>query len=41
MEEGSQDGMNAMIMDQDSMQSGEGYASNENGYKMEAQGDEY
>ncbi|XP_016124598.1 U1 small nuclear ribonucleoprotein 70 kDa-like [Sinocyclocheilus grahami] len=39
-EEGSQDGMR-MMMDQDSMQSGEGYASNENGYKMEAQGDEY
>ncbi|KAI4899605.1 hypothetical protein NFI96_016511 [Prochilodus magdalenae] len=39
-EEGSQDGM-AMMMDQDSMQSGEGYASNENGYRMEAQGDEY
>lgn len=39
-EEGSQDGMRRM-MDQDSMQSGEGYASNENGYRMEAQGDEY
>uniref|UniRef100_A0A673GAB4 U1 small nuclear ribonucleoprotein 70 kDa n=1 Tax=Sinocyclocheilus rhinocerous TaxID=307959 RepID=A0A673GAB4_9TELE len=39
-EEGSQDGMR-MMMDQDSMQSGEGYASNENGYRMEAQGDEY
>uniref|UniRef100_A0A9J8D2K1 U1 small nuclear ribonucleoprotein 70 kDa n=1 Tax=Cyprinus carpio carpio TaxID=630221 RepID=A0A9J8D2K1_CYPCA len=38
-EEGSQDGMR--MMDQDSMQSGEGYASNENGYRMEAQGDEY
>ncbi|XP_055049940.2 U1 small nuclear ribonucleoprotein 70 kDa [Misgurnus anguillicaudatus] len=37
-EEGSQDGM---MMDQDSMQSGEGYASNENGYRLEAQGDEY
>ncbi|TSQ23933.1 U1 small nuclear ribonucleoprotein 70 kDa [Bagarius yarrelli] len=41
LEEGSQDGMNAMMMNQDSMQSGDGYASNENGYKMEAQGDEY
>ncbi|KAF7697808.1 U1 small nuclear ribonucleoprotein 70 kDa [Silurus meridionalis] len=41
IEEGSQDGMNAMMMDQDSMQSGDGYVSNENGYKMEAQGDEY
>ncbi|XP_051987816.1 U1 small nuclear ribonucleoprotein 70 kDa-like [Xyrauchen texanus] len=41
-EEGSQDGMRMMMMmDQDSMQSGEGYASNENGYRMEAQGDEY
>ncbi|KAF4116098.1 hypothetical protein G5714_003587 [Onychostoma macrolepis] len=39
-EEGSQDGMRMMMMDQDSMQSGEGYASNENGYRMEAQGDE-
>ncbi|XP_036446326.1 U1 small nuclear ribonucleoprotein 70 kDa [Colossoma macropomum] len=39
-EEGFQDGM-GMMMDQDSMQSGEGYASNENGYRMEAQGDEY
>lgn len=39
-EEGSQDGMR-MMMDQDSMQSGEGYASNENGYRMEPQGDEY
>ncbi|KAK7174814.1 hypothetical protein R3I93_001877 [Phoxinus phoxinus] len=38
-EEGSQDGMR--MMDQDSMQSGEGYASNENGYRMEGQGDEY
>lgn len=41
MEEGSQDGLNAMMMDQDSMQSGEGYVSNENGYKIEPQGDEY
>lgn len=40
-EEGSQDGMRMMMMDQDSMQSGEGYASNENGYRMEGQGDEY
>ncbi|KTF84647.1 hypothetical protein cypCar_00027246 [Cyprinus carpio] len=40
-EEGSQDGMRMMMMDQDSIQSGEGYASNENGYRMEAQGDEY
>ncbi|XP_056608915.1 U1 small nuclear ribonucleoprotein 70 kDa [Triplophysa dalaica] len=40
-EEGSQDGMRMIMMDQDSMQSGEGYASNENGYRMEAQGDEY
>ncbi|KAL6476621.1 hypothetical protein MHYP_G00151200 [Metynnis hypsauchen] len=39
-EEGFQDGM-GMMMDQDSIQSGEGYASNENGYRMEAQGDEY
>ncbi|XP_071761306.1 U1 small nuclear ribonucleoprotein 70 kDa [Centroberyx gerrardi] len=38
MEEYSQDGM---MMDQESVQSGEGYGSNENGYKMEAQGDEY
>ncbi|KAG1967967.1 protein lin-7 C [Pimephales promelas] len=38
-EEGSQDGMRMMMMDQDSIQSGEGYASNENGYRMEAQGD--
>ncbi|XP_039543753.1 U1 small nuclear ribonucleoprotein 70 kDa [Pimephales promelas] len=40
-EEGSQDGMRMMMMDQDSIQSGEGYASNENGYRMEAQGDGY
>ncbi|XP_056128266.1 U1 small nuclear ribonucleoprotein 70 kDa [Rhinichthys klamathensis goyatoka] len=40
-EEGSQDGMRMMMMDQDSIQSGEGYASNENGYRMEGQGDEY
>ncbi|XP_067272247.1 U1 small nuclear ribonucleoprotein 70 kDa [Pseudorasbora parva] len=40
-EEGSQDGMRMMMMDQDSMQSGEGYASNENGYRLEGQGDEY
>ncbi|XP_059414130.1 U1 small nuclear ribonucleoprotein 70 kDa [Carassius carassius] len=40
-EEGSQDGMRMRMMDQDSIQSGEGYASNDNGYKMEAQGDEY
>ncbi|KAI2666276.1 U1 small nuclear ribonucleoprotein 70 kDa [Labeo rohita] len=39
-EEGSQDGMRMMMMDQDSMQSGEGYASNENGYRMEGQGDD-
>ncbi|XP_076853191.1 U1 small nuclear ribonucleoprotein 70 kDa [Brachyhypopomus gauderio] len=39
-EEGSQDGM-GMMMDQDSMQSGEGYGSNENGYRMDMQGDEY
>ncbi|XP_041943410.1 U1 small nuclear ribonucleoprotein 70 kDa [Alosa sapidissima] len=39
-EEGSQDGMR-MMMDQESMQSGEDYGSNENGYKMEAQADEY
>uniref|UniRef100_A0A3B4CIC7 U1 small nuclear ribonucleoprotein 70 kDa n=1 Tax=Pygocentrus nattereri TaxID=42514 RepID=A0A3B4CIC7_PYGNA len=39
-EEGFQDGM-GMMMDQDSIQSGEGYASNENGYRMEAQSDEY
>ncbi|KAF7650964.1 hypothetical protein LDENG_00118090 [Lucifuga dentata] len=38
MEEYSQDGL---MMDQESVQSGEGYGSNENGYKMEAQGDEY
>lgn len=38
MEEYSQDGM---MMDQESVQSGEGYGSNENGFKMEAQGDEY
>ncbi|XP_064178177.1 U1 small nuclear ribonucleoprotein 70 kDa-like [Anguilla rostrata] len=36
-EEGSQDGM----MDQESVQSGEGYISNENGYKMEPQVEEY
>ncbi|XP_051743737.1 U1 small nuclear ribonucleoprotein 70 kDa isoform X1 [Ctenopharyngodon idella] len=40
-EEGSQDGMRMMMMDQDSIQSGEGYASNENGYRLEGQGDEY
>ncbi|XP_030649956.1 U1 small nuclear ribonucleoprotein 70 kDa [Chanos chanos] len=39
-EEGSQDGM-MMMMDQDSMQSGEDYTSNENGYKMEPQAEEY
>ncbi|XP_029914166.1 U1 small nuclear ribonucleoprotein 70 kDa [Myripristis murdjan] len=38
MDEYSQDGM---MMDQESVQSGEGYGSNENGYKIEAQGDEY
>ncbi|KAJ8245837.1 hypothetical protein GJAV_G00260830 [Gymnothorax javanicus] len=36
-EESSQDGM----MDRESVQSGEGYISNENGFKMEAQVDEY
>ncbi|KAL4617848.1 U1 small nuclear ribonucleoprotein 70 kDa-like [Arapaima gigas] len=36
-EEGSQDGM----MDQESVQSGEGYMSNENGYKMVPQVEEY
>ncbi|XP_072549404.1 U1 small nuclear ribonucleoprotein 70 kDa [Salminus brasiliensis] len=40
-EEGSQDGLAMGMMDQDSMQSGEGYASNENGYRMEAPGEEY
>ncbi|XP_056144157.1 U1 small nuclear ribonucleoprotein 70 kDa isoform X1 [Lampris incognitus] len=38
MEEYSQDGM---MMDQESVQSGEGYGSNENGYKLEMQGEEY
>ncbi|KAM9528852.1 uncharacterized protein ACWYII_041368 isoform 1-T2 [Salvelinus alpinus] len=37
-EENSQDGL---TMDQESVQSGEGYVSNENGYKMETQADEY
>ncbi|XP_045066767.1 U1 small nuclear ribonucleoprotein 70 kDa [Coregonus clupeaformis] len=36
-EENSQDG----LMDQESVQSGEGYVSNENGYKMATQADEY
>ncbi|KAG7279462.1 hypothetical protein CRUP_038235 [Coryphaenoides rupestris] len=36
MEEYSQDGM-----DRESMQSGDGYGANENGYKMEPQGEEY
>ncbi|XP_023695639.1 uncharacterized protein [Paramormyrops kingsleyae] len=36
-EEGSQDGM----MDQESVQSGEGYISNENGYRMEPRVEEY
>ncbi|CAL8305442.1 unnamed protein product [Merluccius merluccius] len=36
IEEYSQDGM-----DRESMQSGDGYGSNENGYKMEPQGEEY
>ncbi|XP_056461562.1 LOW QUALITY PROTEIN: U1 small nuclear ribonucleoprotein 70 kDa [Gadus chalcogrammus] len=36
MEEYSQDGM-----ERESMQSGEGYGSNENGFKMEPQGEEY
>ncbi|XP_028842134.1 U1 small nuclear ribonucleoprotein 70 kDa [Denticeps clupeoides] len=39
-EEGSQDGM-AMMMDQDSTQSAEGYGSNENGFKMEPPAEEY
>ena len=38
MEEYSQDGM---MMDQQSVPSADGYVSSENGYKMEAPGDEY
>ncbi|XP_046893921.1 U1 small nuclear ribonucleoprotein 70 kDa [Hypomesus transpacificus] len=38
LEDNSQDGM---MMDQESMQSGEGYVSNENGYKIEPPADEY
>lgn len=38
MEEYSQDGI---MMDQQSVPSAEGYASGENGYKMEAAGEEY
>ncbi|KAM6957365.1 U1 small nuclear ribonucleoprotein 70 kDa [Aplochiton taeniatus] len=37
-EESSQDGM---MMDQEALQSGEGYASNENGFKMEPQVEDY
>ncbi|TMS15419.1 hypothetical protein E3U43_021881 [Larimichthys crocea] len=38
MEEYSQDGI---MMDQQSVPSADGYVSSENGYKMEAPGDEY